>query len=144
MPLNKETKPNQTKSFTALSSLVSLTAWLKLALSHFVWEILNIFMHYLSDDKLRHSYISGYWFAGIMAWISPTNSGIVFLSEQSDWDIRVAACLQSPLGSLKLFWNPSHCPQTDTITPWNETSSMNANQYSILFSNRSELYHCFT
>ena len=34
-----------------------------------MWEIPNVFMHYLPDKKLRHSYIPGYgsdWFAGII------------------------------------------------------------------------------
>ena len=40
--------------------------WGKLALSYLVWEIDNVFMHYLPDKKLRHSHVPGPdWLVGI-------------------------------------------------------------------------------
>ena len=74
---------NLFKSFAAWSFFL----WYKLVFSHFVWEIPNVFMHYLPDKKPWLSYVPRYgadWLLeslSIMAWLSPTNSDI-FLSEQ--------------------------------------------------------------
>ena len=48
--------------------------WWKLAFSHNVWEIPNVFMHYQLDKKLWHSHVAGYgpdWLAGIIVNHNP-------------------------------------------------------------------------
>ena len=50
-------------------SIVLCDPWSKLALSHIVWEIPNVVMHYLPDKKVKHSHASGCgpdWLAGIV------------------------------------------------------------------------------
>ena len=62
---------NLFKSFTVWYFLLSFMACdKKMALSHLVWEIANVFMHYLPDKKRIHSYVPGCgleWLAGIVA-----------------------------------------------------------------------------
>ena len=76
------------KSFAARSSSCLSQ---KLALSGIEWEIPNVFMHYLPDEKLRHSHVSDYepnWLAGIVI-----NHGLDlttnFRSSFLTWTIRV-------------------------------------------------------
>ena len=58
------------KNFVAWSFFLSFMAYDKrIALSHLLWEIQNVFMYYLPDKKLRHFYVLGNgpdWLAGIV------------------------------------------------------------------------------
>ena len=64
--------------------------WWKSTVSHLVWEILNVFMHYLPDQKLRHSHDPGYgsdWLTGIVInhnLISATNLGFSYQNDYSE------------------------------------------------------------
>ncbi len=98
----------------------------------------NECLHELPQKKLRYFLVPGYradWSFSIMAWISPTNLGVLFLSEWSEWFFWATIALDRT-GLLQLYLNPLHCPQIDTQTLWNlhiGSSSMNAKQYSVPF-----------
>ena len=77
---------SSSKSFeSAVFLLIFYVLWWKLALSYLVWEIPNVFMHYLSNKKLRHSHIRRYepgWLTGIvvnhgLTWLNKFGSSLI-------------------------------------------------------------------
>ena len=82
-----------------------------MALSHLIWGILNVFVHYLPDKKLRHSHIPSYrldWHAVIII-----NHGMdltyKFVSSFLLWKksmgrFQAAVSSKPPLDSSNCFW----------------------------------------
>ena len=77
--------------------------WWKLALSHLVWEIPNVFMCNLPDKKLRHFHVPGYqlaWLVGIIV-----NHSVEFTKKfGSSFHIRI---IRVRLPSCHTFLNSS-------------------------------------
>ena len=66
-----------------------------MSLFHLVWEILNVFMHYLLDKKLSFlvmDLVDLLRLLLIMAWISATNLKVLLISEQSEWG-NLSCCI---------------------------------------------------
>ena len=76
--------------------------WWKSAISFLVWEIPNVFMHYLPDKKLRHSHVPDYGsdgLAGIVLNYLTTKFRSFFLIRT----IRAVMPSQPPLNSSNSF-----------------------------------------
>ena len=95
------------KLWSMVFPLVLHGQWKKLALSHHVLEISNIFMYCLSDKKLRCSCVPGYgpdWLAEIII-----NHGVDLIYKfNSSYQnkVRLPSCyiFITPLDTFNLFW----------------------------------------
>ena len=126
----------------------------KLALSHLVWKIVNVFMHHLPDKKFRHFHDPGYrpdWIVGIIINYGLNFIKKFFFSEQNNQSkaSKLSYFRNIMIGFIQLFLNSFKCLQIDNQMLLNLCLSelaMNDKQYSISFPNlwRSELHHCAT
>ena len=123
----------------------------KMLLFHYVWEILNVFMCYMPDKKLKHSYVTDYGLDRIAEII--VNHSLDF-----SYKLRISFLIRTirvrllschtfiiPTGLIQFFSSPLQCPQLDIQTLWIlciGLCGVNSMQYSMLFLNfwRSELY----